>query len=391
MAKPLKLLVRSWVQGKGCVHQRSAAMSEAEAHELLEVGRGAIDKAQESGDIEQVPLVKGRAYVKARRAPDPDEPRRTAPGFLLVSIPDPDAFIRDVVAREFDELLRSAAEATLDQIPTPGEGDLGQQGWKILDIGRQPAASTSKDLLRTWGRQKLGPIATLIVAIVAIYLAYQAWQRLPSQDGHTGSQADQTSDGSYSEESNWKEVQEQIDQVLAADWARKLIDPESPTNKTNRDRLRRFAGLFQRPDLRKELSPKDLKDYGQAKPSSHPFVAFLSRLLEEIPHLEDGGKDLTSIEAMVYLKKLNEELAKSGQSCIDLQLGTPRSLADKARKSLDYRDFFEQTWLKTTLLDSIHRGYWEKNDPLDKSQNDNGAYSWVRPIRTVIEDRYWWR
>src|SRR5450432_4264636 len=98
METSLKLLVRSWLPGQGCVHQRSAAMSEAETRELLEVGRGAIEKVQEFDGIEEIPLAKGRAYVKARRTPDPDEPRRMAPGFVVVFIPDPDAFLREVVA-----------------------------------------------------------------------------------------------------------------------------------------------------------------------------------------------------------------------------------------------------------------------------------------------------
>ena len=94
MEKPFKLLVRSWLPGRGCVHQCFGAMSEADARELLEMGRGAIDKVQEFGGIEEIPLANGRAYVKARRSPDPDEPRRTAPGFVLVSITDPHAFLR---------------------------------------------------------------------------------------------------------------------------------------------------------------------------------------------------------------------------------------------------------------------------------------------------------
>ena len=188
MEKPLKLLVRSWIQGKGCVHQCSAAMSEAEARELLEIGRGAIDRVQQSGGIEEIPLAKGRAYVKARRLPDPDEPSRMAPGFVLVSIPDPDAFIREVVAREFDELLLSAANATLDRILSPGEGDLGKRGWKIIDLGSPTAASTNKT--RSWmrGRQKLGLIAIDRGDSVAVsFVRYPGtWQRFaePGQVTH---------------------------------------------------------------------------------------------------------------------------------------------------------------------------------------------------------------
>jgi hypothetical protein len=323
MEKPLKFLVRTWVQGKGCVHQRSAAMSEWEARELLEVGRGAIDKAQQSGGVEQISLTKGRAYVKARRIPDPDEPGRMAPGFVLASIPDPAAFISEVVAREFEELLRSAVEATLDQTPTPGEGELGERGWKIIHVGRPP--SDSKDRTRSWERagRYLGLIA-LIVATFAVYSRLpRPWQSSPSQEGRN--RGDQAGDRSDPEDSNWKEVQQQIKQVLEEDWARKLIDRGTSSNDTDRDLLRHFAGLFQRPDLKKELSEKDFRRYGVQDPSDHPFVAFLGRLPVRIPALQDGEADLTPTEAMDYLKKLDRELMKSRPYHIDLDLNKPET------------------------------------------------------------------
>jgi len=395
MEKPLKLLVRSWHQGKGCVHQRSAAMSEAEARELLEVGRGAIDRAQESGGIEQIPLAKGRAYVKARRVRDPDEPSRMAPGFVLVSIPDPDVFIREVVAREFDELLQSAANATLDQIPSPGEGNLGKRGWKIIDLGRPSVVSKNKTRSRVPGRRQLGLIA-LLVAIVAVYVAYQeTWRASPNQDGNPGSRAVRTNDDPDPEASNWKEVREQIKQVLEAKRAQALIDQKTPSNATNRDVVRRFAVLFKRPDLKKELSGNEelsgnnFRCYGIQTPANHPFVAFLSRLPEKIPELPDGKPDLTPTEAVNYLKELDGALQESKSFQLDLDLGTPRTLADKTKRCLNYPVFFK-TWLKEIRLNDTSRGYWENNQ-WDESRTDDVAYLWVKPIRDLIKARYSWR
>ena len=261
-------------------------MSEAEARELLEIGRGAIDRVQQSGGIEEIPLAKGRAYVKARRSPDPDEPSRMAPGFVLVSIPDPDAFIREVVAREFDELLRSAANATQDQIPSPKQGDLGQRGWKTIDLGRPPTAATTKT--RSWaGTHKKLSLIALIVGLVTVYLLSQrTWQSLPSEAGHTQGQVDRANHGSDPQESTWKEVQEQIKQALKADWAKKMIDPETPTSDTNRDLLLRFAGLFERPDLNKVLTKKEFKCYEVQDSPNHPFVAFLSIFPKKYPHFK---------------------------------------------------------------------------------------------------------
>src|SRR5258708_5905967 len=121
MEKPRKLLVRSWLPGRGCVHQCSEAMSEAEARGLLDAAGGAIDKAQESERIEVIRIANGRAFVVARRSPDPDQPSRMAPGFVLVSVPD----------SEIDELLHSAAKRILDNIPPLElESDLGARGWR---------------------------------------------------------------------------------------------------------------------------------------------------------------------------------------------------------------------------------------------------------------------
>jgi hypothetical protein len=123
MASRTKFLVRTWLFDRGCCHLRSLEMSDTEARGLLDAAHVAILKAQESGGIEEVPATKGRAFVMARRSPDPNQPGRTAPGFALVSISDPEAFLLDAVAA----LLRS-----VDAI----EGsDTILEGWEFLDPG----------------------------------------------------------------------------------------------------------------------------------------------------------------------------------------------------------------------------------------------------------------
>jgi hypothetical protein len=328
MARLLKLLVRSWVSGKGCVYQRSTSLPETEALELLEAARGSIDKAQESGTIEEIPLPKGRAFVQARRSPDPDQPNRTAPGFVLVSIPDPDAFLRDVIAHEFDILIRSAAHKTLDDIPLPTEGDPGKRDWKLMDLGKPPTSSPGKHQMR----------------------------------------------------------RKQIQKVLDESWIKNHVVNNSPGDGINRDLIRQFAGLFQRPDLK--LDANEFRKYNALSPSEDPFVAFLSRLLEieKIPSLPSADTDLTPSEALQYLRDLEMELKKRMPYGIELDLVHPETLADRTRTSLDYPEFCK-SWRKTTRLDSSAHERW-KNDPWGQSREGDAAYLWVKPIRLLIESRY---
>ena len=212
---------------------------------------------------------------------------------------------------------------------------------------------------------------------------------LPSTDGVAQGPSSRSNDVSDPAESNWREVQQQIKDVLAAGWAQKLIDHETPSNGTNRDRLRRFAGLFQRPALENILK-EEFENYKPRKPSDHPFVAFLSRFPERIPALPGGDADLTPSQAMQYLNSLDQKLKESKPFGIDLDLDNPETLADKARINLSYRDFF-QVWWKDIPADVPSRGKWEKNGPLDQmdqSRDDDPAYRWVKPIRNLIVTRY---
>lgn len=116
-----KLLARAWLLGRGCCDLRSPGIADAEARDLLDAAREAIAKAQESGVLEEVPGTKDLAFVLARRAPDLDDPGRAAPRFALVSIPDPDAFLRDAVAH----LLRN--------LEIPEASDTSLDDWVFLD------------------------------------------------------------------------------------------------------------------------------------------------------------------------------------------------------------------------------------------------------------------
>jgi hypothetical protein len=392
MARLLKLLVRSWVSGKGCVYQRSTSLPETEALELLEAARGSIDKAQESGTIEEIPLPKGRAFVQARRSPDPDQPNRTAPGFVLVSIPDPDAFLRDVIAHEFDILIRSAAHKTLDDIPLPTEGDPGKRDWKLMDLGKPPTSSPGKHQMRRKDRTKPGLIASILLiasllalSVISLYIP-RIWQASPSNDVRTRARLTPTNNDPDPEAQEWEEARKQIQKVLDESWIKNHVVNNSPGDGINRDLIRQFAGLFQRPDLK--LDANEFRKYNALSPSEDPFVAFLSRLLEieKIPSLPSADTDLTPSEALQYLRDLEMELKKRMPYGIELDLVHPETLADRTRTSLDYPEFCK-SWRKTTRLDSSAHERW-KNDPWGQSREGDAAYLWVKPIRLLIESRY---
>jgi hypothetical protein len=392
MGAPLRLLVRSWVSDKGCVYQRSTSLPETEALELLEAARGSIEKAQESGTIEEIPLPNGRAFVQARRSPDPDQPNRTAPGFVLVSIPDPDAFLRDVIAHEFDILFRSAAHMTLDEIRLPTEGDPGKSDWKLMDLGKPLTSSTSKHLMGTKSQKKAGLVALilLIVSLLAMsvispYLA-RIRQTSPSIGGRAPTRSSVPDNDPDQEENNWEEARKQIRKVLVERGVMQTEVDDSTRNEDNRKLLSEFAKLFQRPDMQEELKT-DFENYAPRKPIDHPFVAFMSRLLERIPDPPGGEAVLTSSEAWKYLQSLSNDLKTQKPFHIDLELNRPEMLADRVNFDLNYDQFFkDQT--RTSSSSIALRIEWDKADPYDNKRDNDAAYRWVKRIRSLIEDRY---
>jgi hypothetical protein len=56
-------------------------------------------------EIEEVPVPSGRAFVISRPPPDHNHPVRMFPGMVLVSIPDPETFLRESVAASLRALM----------------------------------------------------------------------------------------------------------------------------------------------------------------------------------------------------------------------------------------------------------------------------------------------
>jgi hypothetical protein len=392
MGAPLRLLVRSWVSGKGCVYQRSRSLPELEALEILEAARSSIEKAQESGTIEEILLPEGRAFVKARRSPDPDQPNRTAPGFVLVSIPDPRAFLLDVIAQEFDVLFRDAAHKTLDNIPLPTEGDPGKRDWQPMDLGKSPTSSISQHKLKWNNRPKRGLVALILLIASLFALSVIApnvariWKTSTNNKDRTQAELTQPNDDPDPKASEWEEMREQIQKVLDEPWIKQQVVKHSPSEGANRKLIQQFAGLFQRPDL--NLNDNELKKFNILSPSEDPFVAFLSRLLaiERVPSIPDARTDLTPTEALQYLRDLERELKRIQPFGIDLQLDQPKTLADRTETSLDYPEFYN-SWRKAAAL--YGSGQERREDDLwGRNRDGDAAYLWVKPVRSLIESRY---
>jgi hypothetical protein len=126
MATLPKLLARVWLPRPGCSHWRSSSMTEVEARNLIEAARGVERRAQETGEIVEIPTEDGGlAFVVSRRSPDPRQPDRTSPGYLIILIADKDAYLRECVA----DRLRAMV--------LPGEAGAGK-GWEFVDPGAAP-------------------------------------------------------------------------------------------------------------------------------------------------------------------------------------------------------------------------------------------------------------
>jgi hypothetical protein len=379
MASAPKFLVRVWLPVKGCVHMRSTAMTEAEARELLNAAVGAIEVAQESGMIEEVFLKKGRAFVKARRMPDPDQPGRTTPGFILVSIPDPDTFLRDAVASEFDALLRFAVNKVLDTASPflVRTSDLSPQDWKPLDLGGTTPLSGSE--LQTPKRNQWlrGTIAVSLVLVAICFLRGLFRKTVPSAD-NPPSALTSRQDGSYDPETeNWRLAREQIRDLLKEPWADKLLGEKTTSGTTDRELLSRFAQLFKRPDqlVEETLTKKSFGLYKKQVNQNHPFVAFLNRLPISIPDLPKK-EILSPGDAMRYLETLGNKLKASE---IALDLNNPDRLSQDARFSLDYVNFFDN-WHLSRESPKLLDKKWDRSD--------DDLVIWEVEIRKFIRDCY---
>jgi len=381
MASPAKLLVRTWLPGKGCVHLRSTAMTETEARDLLEAVIGNIEVAQESGRTEKVRLERGCAFVKALRSPDPDQPGRTAPGFILVSIADPDAFVREAVAREFDELLLFAADKILDSAPHfDRASDLGLRGWKPLDLGGMPPESGSGAWVPRGKRWLLGTLAASLVLAASVGIICQFLLKpSPNAEDPPPHRTRPLVAGSDSRSEDWQLFRQQIQPLLDKPWAIKLLGrkPASPANDS--EFLSRFALLFKRPNLKTMLTKNSFSYYNMKNPSQHPFVAFLHRFPEKVSVKLINKSDISPTEAMGFLTELCRELEASG---IHLDLNNPDTLIQNATLSLDYDEFF-QNWRR--LPDSAKRPT-EKWDT-DREYDDD-AFEWVAEVRKLIKECY---
>ncbi len=378
MASPHKILVRTWLPGKGCVHLRSTAMSQAEARDLLDAARDIIGMAQESGRIEEVPLEKGRAFVKARRSPDPDQPNRTAPGFVLVSIPDPEAFLRDAGAREFDELLRFVASQALDAVP-PAEqaSDLGRRDWKVLDLGGPAAPSKSKARPPEWTRRLLGAMAVSLFLAASFGIFLHLRKTAPKADGAPPARTNL--EDVDQERENWELAKQQIQDLLKEDWAVKLLGEITTEQASNHELVNRFTRLFKQPNLQDRLNGDSLKYYDLKHPHEHPFVAFLNRFPKDMPVKFLNETEPSPTEAMNYLRTLGSEMDAFE---IHLDLKNIEKLSQNVRRNLDYRIFFDH-WMRLTRSDKNINGLW------DLGKEDKGReFQWLVPIRDLIKSCY---
>lgn len=370
MASRLKLLVRAWLPERGCCHLRSPDLTDAEARGLLHSARGVIEKAQESGVIEEVTGTEDRVFVMARRTPDPDHPNRTVPGFVLASIPDPDAFLHEVLT----DRLRSVVEAS---------GATGFEGWDFVDLGAQP-----REALSGWNREArpsrwrgflydrrviFAGIGTILIA--AFYFAFARLK--PERENSSTPRPVQTGGPSKLKEREWNRRREQIDKVLKEPWAKRILDktlPQKPGDQTikgdGRQILLEFAHLFLRPAL--DLKGKDGENYEQLMSEAHPFKSFLSRLPESLPNLPVGDSDLSPAQAMGFLDDLKVKLSKLK---LNRELGE-EEYGQAIKLALNYSLFYDRWSNINQSSDCVGL--------LDKGREDKPYYRWVGKVREVI-------
>lgn len=395
MASRDKLLIRAWLPRQGCCHLRSPEMTDVEARGLLDAARGAIDKAQESGVPERVPGTTGCAFVMARRSPDPNE-GRTAPRFVLISIPDADRFLRDAVADR------------LRDVEVPETMDAASDGWIFLDLGVQTIEPRNPEGRRIWSRGIMAPprkseprnvadeprlprsrrwrMMTAGLVLLAVYaiarLDVNSVRHRPGGDALPTVSPGKSNGDQDADEKTWQGYRETIEGLLRRDWAWRILNqspdreteaPKTANEMDDRQILAEFARLLRRPTL--GLRGTDDENYKQSRPRDHPFVAFLIRLPEGPPGPPRGDAALSATDALAFLKSLDGVLTTLG---VTLDFEGKEALAQRIERALDYNVFYEEWCRKES---SASRSC---NGPLDRGREDEPYYRWVGEVREVI-------
>jgi hypothetical protein len=371
MATLPKLLARVWLPGPGCSHWRSSSMTEVEARNLIEAARGVERRAQETGEIEEIPTEDcDLAFVVSRRSPDPRQPDRTSPGYLIILIPDKDAYLRECVT----DRLRAMV--------LPGEAGAGK-GWEFVDPGAAPvevAPRRSKRLIAPRSprasREGLPRVMCVLFLVVAAASLGFILGRLGSSGPRelAGGPAVQQNEL----ESEWVKVRWQIAELLQQPFAMRILGHSGRASNaagttTDRQLLEDFARLFRRPSL--DLSAQDRRDYDRLNESDHPFFAFLNRLPVDDLSLRSGDAPLSASEALDTVKRLSDDTKRG----LDLELdfdGTP-AIAQKIGLALNYENFF-RNW-------SREHPSARFNDPLDRDGESKLLTRWVAGVRKVIQ------
>ena len=367
-------------------------MSEAEAHQLLDAARGVMEKAQESPGIEEVPGTDGSAFVVARRSPDPNHPGRTAPGFALILIPDREAFLRDAVA------------AALHAVPAFEGSDTVPAGWKFPDPGagsRTPEAGKGQEATppgwlafmprpspRFWKVCGLCFLAVVLVPTVYFILAMPRRARtLPDQNGPSTPRTDERPGIPNANEMEWARNRASIEELLRQPWARRILgepldpvvgNPKDMRYPSDRELLRTFARLFQRPSF--TLGQSVRLDFETFPPRDHPFVAFLERLPKRLPQPPLEDTPLSAAEALGVLDDLKHEV--QGSLGLRLDFDGAEGIEGPIQRRLDYDEFFNR-WDRENSSTAGRR-----NGRLDEGGEDRKHHAWITVVRKIIQDRY---
>jgi hypothetical protein len=385
MSHSLKLLIRRWFPGKGCLYLRSAEMTDEEARSLLDASLPMIEDSrllENEKTLREIKLCdheQARAFVLVDREPDPDHPQRGTRPFRLLYLPDPDRFLREAVEKRLAAVeLPEAANEMLDA------------GWHLASHGKIKVLSGNNR--RLWCKtlvpivkrhRKLASVVVVVAVLIAgvgLILSYPRSQAvIPSQGFRLKPQ-----DGFDSEDRGWDKAKEDMQGLLQTCMDEARQTKHDTSEMSDSEILNNFGRLFQVSflDGLDERSRNHYKKIKKNDPTTHPFVAFFTRFPEDsdsLPQDSEPRGSKWSHRARKYLDKLNSWLEQDG-STIKLDVERPEAIVQQARLELSYKEFYRR-WKKENLQQDLEHG--GELCLLDKQPN----MEWVAKVRKIIENR----
>lgn len=369
-----KVLVRTWVRGRGCVQARSGLMTEDEARSILEAIRKVSDlEWDEKPDFEPLELrllgLSGRAFAATHHIPDPDHDQRTAPCRYVVYLPDPESFLLGILRHELGALELPGSVAEID----------GRKWVSIDPVASQPEPEKSGRSGDREGHSLEGfrwkrTIALAVTAALCL-LVWWACNRNP-YGRDPGSSPSKTLPISPATARRWNETRRELRSLLQEPWAKTNTGIKDPGVLKDHELVNAFASLFKRPDITKLDDSDSLAQSLQTKPDAHPFTGFLHQLPVNVPTIVQLPDDIeTSRQYLDYVSYLASALRESE---IYLETNSPRDLVESARLALDYHQFFDDWRTRQSKKDASD--YW--------CDGHEALAGWVDGVRSIIKAKY---